>query len=237
MKTVPFLFLLLIFSACMPGEKKEYPDPPLVDIPRQHVALDYPEFKARLQNKQQVFAGTIKTPISAEAAMQLRNYWVEIFSDSFYNYWAKTKWDFNGTSQVPGEGNIACGYFVTTLLKDMGLPVNRVKLAVCPSLQMMKTVAPSQPVLNYSSMSWEAFDQKIRERGKGIYIIGLDFHTGFVINDGNKNWFLHSNYIQRKGVMKELMISSQALRASKTRWLVSLTDGVGVFRNWLGKGS
>ncbi len=29
-------------------------------------------------------------------------------------YWDDTTWDFYGMSRIPGEGEIACGYFVTT---------------------------------------------------------------------------------------------------------------------------
>src|SRR5437764_1215954 len=34
--------------------------------------------------------------------------------------WFGTPWDFNGTTQTPGEGKIACGYFVTTVMRDLG---------------------------------------------------------------------------------------------------------------------
>jgi hypothetical protein len=30
---------------------------------------------------------------------------------------------------VPSHGNIACGYFITTLMRDAGIPVQRAKLA------------------------------------------------------------------------------------------------------------
>ena len=39
--------------------------------------------------------------------------------------WIGTKWDFNGITEVPQQGKIACGYFVTTVLRDAGLPAVR----------------------------------------------------------------------------------------------------------------
>ncbi|WMJ72126.1 hypothetical protein RCC89_02925 [Cytophagaceae bacterium ABcell3] len=49
-----------------------------------------------------------------------------VFSDYLVNklipYWYGTKWDFEGHTDVPGKGEIACGYFVSTTLNlDYGL--------------------------------------------------------------------------------------------------------------------
>ena len=44
-------------------------------------------------------------------------------------YWVETKWDFNGVSRVSRQGSIACGYFVTTVLEDIGFKLNRIKLS------------------------------------------------------------------------------------------------------------
>ena len=48
-------------------------------------------------------------------------------------YWYGTKWDFNGTSRIPGQGSIAYGYFVTTILEDAGINLSRNRLAQCAS--------------------------------------------------------------------------------------------------------
>ena len=39
--------------------------------------------------------------------------------------WMGTPWDFYGTTQQPGRGKIACGYFVTTVLRDAGVRLRR----------------------------------------------------------------------------------------------------------------
>lgn len=43
----------------------------------------------------------------------------------------------------------------------------------------------------------------MKERGDGLYIVGLDFHVGFLQQIGDTTWFIHSNYLNRSGVMKE----------------------------------
>src|SRR5258708_39558918 len=106
----------------------------------------------------------------------------------------------------------------------MDLTIPRNKLAVCPSAVMMHSITPHQKLKNLSYLSYTDFDDILKLYGKGVYIIGLDFHTGFIVNDGTENWFIHSNYIDRQGVMKERVLYSAALRSSKTRWMISLTN-------------
>ena len=163
----------------------------------------------------------------------LTDYWVRTIADTLYEQWENTGWDFNGTTLKPHEGTIACGYFVTTILRDMDLVINRQKLSVCPSSEMMHRLVPRQKIKNLSYLSYVNFNDSLKQLGKGVYIIGLDFHTGFIVNDGVENWFIHSNYIGRKGVVKESVLRSVALRSSKTRWLTSLTGDKNFLLKWI----
>ena len=45
--------------------------------------------------------------------------------DAHFEHWKGTPWDFNGTTRIPGQGTIACGYFVTTALQDAGFDLPR----------------------------------------------------------------------------------------------------------------
>jgi hypothetical protein len=161
------------------------------------------------------------------------DFWVNTISNDLYRYWKNTPWDYNGNTTQPGKEAIACGYFVTTILRDMDLSINRIKLATCVSSQMMKSLTPGQRLKNLSYLSYDSFNDKLKQMGKGVYVIGLDFHTGFIVNDGRENWFIHSNYINRKGVTKEPVMASAALKASGTRWLISLTGDREFLQKWL----
>ena len=46
-------------------------------------------------------------------------------------------------------------------------------------------------------------------------VVGLDFHTGFIIKNGTGAYFFHSNYINRRGVTLEPLETSAAFGASK----------------------
>ena len=193
----------------------------------------YDEIKAYLLRTKNSFKSNVISVHHKEFSDSIVDFWVKSIGNDIYKKWEGTPWDFNGTTETPGVGNIACGYFVTTVLRDIGVKLNRVKLATCASLQMMKSLCPTQKIQNLSLKSYEEFNDFIKFNGKAVYIIGLDFHTGFLVNDGFENWFIHSNYIRRKGVTKEEILNSVALKGSKTRWIVCLTKDKVFINNWL----
>lgn len=117
-------------------------------------------------------------------------------------HWIETKWDYNGITQTPRKGKIACGYFVTTVLRDAGVKISRVKMAQCASETMINSLTTNK--VNYSRLSFENFIKEVKSKGKGISVIGLDNHTGFLYNDGKELWFIHSSFVNRKGVLKEI---------------------------------
>lgn len=140
---------------------------------------------------------------------------LKFIRDSLFTCWLGTPWDFNGTTEEPGNGKIACGYFVTTVLRDMGVKVNRIQHAQCPSEEMIKAVCVSNSIKRFSNQNIPAFIEKINEYGEGLYIVGLDFHTGFILNDGDETYFVHANYAGKKMVEKEIAVESIVLSNSK----------------------
>lgn len=116
-------------------------------------------------------------------------------------FWNGTPWDFNGTTQEPGTGYIACGYFVTTVLRHAGYPLNRVKLAQCASETMIQNLTEKRS--HFSGKSFGQFIQFMRNAGKGLSVIGLDNHTGFIYHDGQQLWFIHSSFLGTARVCAE----------------------------------
>lgn len=127
---------------------------------------------------------------------QAKKYLFEIMNEEIPYYWCGTTWDFNGTTQIPKSGAIACGYFVTTVLKQIGFNLNRVKLAQQASSVMIKSLCKNIQKAN----GFEVFKEKVKSLPDStISIVGLDFHVGFILKgkDGN-SYFLHSNYINSR---------------------------------------
>ena len=174
--------------------------------PSINFTCNYSEYKA---NSKKLFIQYKKNPVSLNKQLLLNN-----IRDSLFTCWLGTPWDFYGTTQEPGKGKIACGYFVTTLLRDMGASVNRIKHAQCASGEMIKAVCIKSSIHRYSNENISSFIEKIKLSGTGLYIVGLDFHTGFILNDGEQVFFIHANYAGKKEVTKEIAIESTVLSSS-----------------------
>ncbi|MFM7181776.1 MAG: hypothetical protein ACKO2G_09990 [Verrucomicrobiales bacterium] len=114
--------------------------------------------------------------------------------EDLFPCWIGTPWDFNGVSQKPGEGAIACGYFVSTLLRDAGFRVERAKLGQQASQIIIKTMTADEQIKITSNSSMENMVQVFNNRGDGLYIVGLDSHAGFVVVKGDAMTFVHSSY-------------------------------------------
>jgi hypothetical protein len=231
-----FIMLLPFFSTgCYQSDQKILPLKPKPEKDFNS-KKSYDELKEDIEaerNKLSAKYLSIKTLNNQKNLSEIIDYWVSSISNNLYSKWQNTPWDFNGTTAYPDKGPVACGYFVTAILQDMALKIDRRKLAVCTSSAMMTSLTPNQKLKNLSYLSYADFYSALKLFGKGVYIIGLDFHTGFIVNDGKEVWFIHSNYIKRKGVTKETVLNSAALRSSKTRWMISLTNDKDFLYKWL----
>jgi hypothetical protein len=229
---IPVALAFCLFSCRFSGNEKQQVQsqfgPQCNSVPER----SYTELKDDISEKRKQFAVKYSS-VTLTVQVEISDYWINAISNEIYSKWQNTPWDFNGIATEPQQGTIACGYFVTTILRDMDLRLNRIKLSTCASSEMMKSLTPQQKIKNLSYLSYSDFNDAVKAFGKGVYIIGLDFHTGFIVNDGTENLFIHSNYIGRKGVTKETVLSSAALKASKTRWLVSLTSDKNFLQRWL----
>lgn len=165
----------------------------------------------------------------------LKAAFVKQITQKVFPYWYGTKWDFNGTTEMPQEGSIACGYFVATTLRDMGVPINRVKMAQCASEEMIRSLASKEQVHYISNTSLKNFEKKLLTYGNGLYIIGLDNHTGFIFINGNEHYFIHSTGWFPFKVVKDIISESSVLAKSKYRVVGKISDDEGFLNKWVGK--
>ncbi|MBI3512451.1 MAG: hypothetical protein HY064_17460 [Bacteroidetes bacterium] len=115
-------------------------------------------------------------------------------SDSIFICWYGTGWDFNGTTTCPRQGNIACGYFVTTVLKQSGFNIKRNFLAQQASSVMIRTFCPDEKVKTITNNQTKKVFDYMRVQEDGIYFIGLDNHTGFLVKKGDEINFVDADY-------------------------------------------
>jgi len=58
-------------------------------------------------------------------------------------------------------------------------------------------------------------EKGIRALGPGFFVIGLDYHTGFVVYDGVEVYFVHSDYLPDQEVVAEKFQASDAISSSR----------------------
>ncbi|MBL8000798.1 MAG: hypothetical protein JNL05_02445 [Flavobacteriales bacterium] len=151
--------------------------------------------------------------------------------DAQFEHWKGTPWDFNGTTRVPREGTIACGYFVTTVLQDAGFDLPRYKWAQLAAEPMIRKVAPAGKA--FSDRPVDEVEAWLRQQGDGLYAVGLDNHVGFIRVKSGEALFVHSNYYQREvGVMAEPLRGRNPLADSRYRYIGKLLDDAMLAR-WL----
>lgn len=144
--------------------------------------------------------------------------------NSLYPYWLGTRWNFNGISETPGEGSIACGYFVTTVVRDMDFNINRVKLAQCASEEMIIALTDEKRIKRFNGSENELMLTYLEEKKENLFIVGLDNHTGFILHDGKNIYFIHSSGRFPFCVIKEKAEDSKTLLESKYKVLGCISE-------------
>ena len=149
--------------------------------------------------------------------------------DSIFPAWYGTPWDFNGTSDLPQKGEIACGYFVSTTLKHAGFNLNRYKLAQQGATEIARAVCGKNNMKRY--VSSEAILTALKAEGEGLYIVGLDYHVGFLIVEKGEVFFVHSDYFNGK-VLRELAKESIGFGATQSYIVGEITNNGQLMTNW-----
>jgi len=186
------------------------------------------KIRMELSNKYQNITDSIHQKTLLDSTMT-------IFSNILLNKitpcWYGTPWDFNGHTAKPNQGTIACGYFVSTTLRDMGLNLNRYKLAQQNPESEAKSIAID--VKNVMYFDEESIFKKIDKLNDGLFFIGLDNHVGYLYLYKGKSYFIHSNCIDGK-VMIEPAKSSEAFY-SANYYIVRFTGHKNLAKKWLTK--
>jgi hypothetical protein len=156
---------------------------------------------------------------------------------SVFPYWYGTKWDFNGYSEIPREGTIACGYFLSTTLRHAGLPINRYKLAQQTPQNEAKSLASGAKVIELGDVSNKEMLEYFKANcTEGIYFVGLFNHVGFLLYSNNQLYFIHSNYIGTSGVTLECTKYSLAFHGP-VYYIVPLSTNEIFIKKWLLQGT
>ena len=238
--------LLLVTTAAFFAIKKHKPGPAAKEFgaqawaapdPAPRDAHGYKDAIARLEAervalasryKQAASSGEQSNVVTEARTLVTRSIYTEIFPS-----WYGTAWDFNGTTEVPQQGKIACGYFVSTVLRDAGWRVQRARLAQQASEHIILSLTIESYVKRFRRVAIGDFVEAVKKWGAGIYVVGLDIHTGFIVNTGDEVYFIHSSYVEPYTVVREKAIESKILAASNYRVLGKISADDLFIQKWL----
>lgn len=149
--------------------------------------------------------------------------------DKVYPTWYGTVWDYNGITETPGKGTIACGYFVSTTLRHTGVNVNRYKLAQKYSHAIVKSICNDVKVYN----DFESMIAYLNSRTDDVYVVGLDNHVGIISKDKGEIKFIHSSFVYPSHVVSEDASTSSVLGGSAVYVIGNMTANPLLIKSWL----
>ncbi|MDG5490427.1 hypothetical protein [Psychroserpens sp. SPM9] len=168
---------------------------------------EYSTMTSRILSDRPYFKRLYQTN-SAKAIDSASQYLYSKLLNTIVPHWYGTEWDFNGHTNIPNQGEIACGYFVSTTLKHLGFNLNRYKMAQQAGLIEAQMLQPKAQLQIFSNLSFESLKAKVNSvYTDGVYFVGLDNHVGYVLVKNKELYFLHSSYYDDK-VMIELAETS-----------------------------
>ena len=148
-------------------------------------------------------------------------------------YWYGTPWTFEGHTNTPNKGEIACGYLISTTLKHFGMKVNRYKMAQQAALVGLKMIAKPEDIKKFSNDSFGDAAKKIEDSiGDGLYKVGFDYHVGYLYIDSLGMHFIHSNYMDPVAVIVENAHFSDAFNNTTAVYVTKMTNPF-FLKKWL----
>jgi len=184
-------------------------------VPVEDLRERYPDALLRLEKARETLAAehsTARGKKRKEVLEKARAALLSAIDQDLFPAWYGTRWEFYGATETPGVGAIACGYFVSTVLRDAGLKVERVKLAQQYSEWIVKTLVPKSLTWRFSNVPQEEVVARVRKAGgDGLYVVGLDYHVAFLRLDGDRADLCHSAVFEPVAVVCEPAATSAGM--------------------------
>ncbi|WP_430412512.1 hypothetical protein [Kordia sp.] len=164
---------------------------------------NYNNLKQQIATDRQYFARQL-TQNKQKAIDTASQYLHDKLINEIVPHWYGTPWDFNGHTNIPNDGEIACGYFVSTTLKHLGFQLNRYRMAQEGGMNEALSLQPRTELKIYRNVSFDQLKTKLNNAYKdGIYFVGLSNHVGYVFIKNNELYFLHSSYYDNKVMIEK----------------------------------
>ena len=149
-------------------------------------------------------------------------------------YWYGTPWTFTGHTEIPGQGDIACGYFVSTTLLHTGLKLNRYRLAQQgPADEALMLCLDDTVRVVRCDDAAKALDHWRAGLRDGLYFIGLGAsHVGYLLKRGNGLFLIHANYAGSREVQLQ-PVEESVLMGFREFFLADITYNRRLTEHWM----
>jgi hypothetical protein len=187
-----------------------------------------------LSARMQVYNISIECTYSKDSLYKIaKNTLEDCIINKLVPFWYGTPWDFNGYTQIPNNGVIACGYFVSTVLLHAGFSLNRYTLAQQKPYLEAVSIQLSDSIQVYKNGSADFLENFKKRNAEGLYFAGLDCHVGFLLYRKNELIFIHSSYIDPLCVTIEIADKSPAFTASRTFCIAEISNNRKLVDCWI----
>jgi hypothetical protein len=114
----------------------------------------------------------------------------------------------------------------------VGFNIPRIKWAQSPSEIFIKKLSFGN-VDRFSNVPILTIEKYLKKSGNGIYLVGLDCHTGFIFVNNDEIRFIHADYYEpEKGVVSEKINSNSPIADSRYRVIGKLMSDKMII-NWI----
>jgi len=203
MRTATLLLLAIsIPTTALAHEPETYKDL------RQAITVEQQQTRRSLRSKPRAERREIRAGLEARLLRRV---------DQLHKAWLGTRWGLGMPQTLePGPGKVNCGLFVALVLRHMGFNLNIWKFNRQAASDAIRSVAPRRARKHFSNTPMKRFLARVKAMGPGLFIIGLDFHIGFLRQTGEDLRFVHASYIDHK-VVDEPAATAEPIVTSKYR--------------------
>ncbi len=144
--------------------------------------------------------------------------------------WLGTKWAFYGETQIPGDSSIACGHFVVTTLKHLGINLeDSHEMATNYSAYMVNSLCDT----SYKVYKASDILTIVKKLPDNIWVVGLRSHSGLLIKYQGQIHFVHSSCTDPSMVVDELAEESSTFIGSSIYVAGSLFRNNSLTEKWI----
>jgi hypothetical protein len=132
------------------------------------------------------------------------------------------------------QRKIACGHFVGSVMRDLDFNVDRRAVGRQAAADIIHTFV-SDPALvrSFRGESKRRISAELEQMGPGLFIVGLDTHTGFLVSDEFGLHFVHASGRFPRCVVREPARRSREIARSKLVMVGKFSDDRDLADRWL----